>query len=409
MSALTPVLDPDLFDLGEHLWIMHCAKGPAPRAAYEATRDFLEREIHPWALDLVNEWAGIPDGLRSEAAAILGARPTDITISASTSAALTTVAQGFPFAPGDEVLAPLGEFPSNAWPWKALEARGVTFREVPLWDGHRCGEGAMESTPPSDSTAPDLAPDAEDRIIAAIGPRTRLVAASWVRFQDGLRLDLNRIGQACRVRGVAFVVDGIQGVGTHVPSLDFVDAFACGGQKGCLGPQGHGFLWTAPDFRQRLVPQGSWLSVDGGSDLARAVTDFRRDWFADGRRLECGSLPLAGSLALRESLQTLNQVSVPAIEAHVERLQADLLARLAADPTWAEEAHRLEALRRSGRLGPLLCLHHQGRGSRFLSGCLKSAQPLQIHATAREGYLRIALHGWHGARDLDRLEAWLRT
>jgi selenocysteine lyase/cysteine desulfurase len=311
------------------------------------------------------------------------------------------VAQGFPFQSGDEVLAPLGEFPSNVWPWKALEARGVRFREVPLWAGHQSGSESLESTPPAEGADP------EGRILDAIGPHTRLVAVSWVRFQDGLKLDLDRLGQGCRDRGVSLVVDGIQGAGTHLPSLTWVDAFACGGQKGCLGPQGHGFLWTSPEFRSRLVPQGSWLSVEGGAGLAGAVTDLRREWLADGRRLECGSLSLLGSLALREGLRAVNAAGVLNISTHVGELQARLLERLSRHSVLALEASRLEALRRKGRLGPLLCLHHQGRGPKFLSDCLKNAQRRGIHATAREGYLRLALHGWHAEEDVERLAEWL--
>ena len=398
---IVPPLASELFDFEDQLWIMHCAKGPAPRASVDAVTALLGKELHPWKLDMAAEWAGIPDGLRIEAAKVIGGVAADITVTTSTSAALVAVAQGFPFRDGDEVLAPLGEFPSNVWPWKALEGRGVRFREVPLWEGHRSGTESLDSLPPCGNE------DFEARILEAIGPRTRLVSVSWVRFQDGLKLDLDRLGRACRERGVAFVVDGIQGVGTHVPSLEWVDAFACGGQKGFLGPQGHGILWTSPALRDRLIPQGSWLSVEEGTALAQSVTDFRRNWLTDGRRLECGSLSLVGSLGLREGLRVLNTVGIPAISVHVDGLQRELLHRLSRIPSWSAESARLDALRQSGRLGPLLCLHHQGKGAEVLRDYLQGAHHRAICATAREGYLRIALHGWHTVADLDRLEAWL--
>jgi cysteine desulfurase / selenocysteine lyase len=398
---IRPPLDPKHFDFGDHLWIMHCAKGPAPRTAVNAAEALLAKELHPWDLDLSAEWAGIPIGLRAEAARAIGGSPEDITISTSTSAGLVALAQGIPFRAGDEVLAPLGEFPSNVWPWKALAARGVSFREVPIWEGQCSGSQALASSPPNSKD------DFEGRLLDAIGPRTRLLAVSWVRFQDGLKLDLDRLGQACRARDVIFVVDGIQGAGTHLPSLRWVDAFACGGQKGCLGPQGHGFLWTAPALREVMIPQGSWLSVEEGSDLARTVTDFEREWLKDGRRHECGSVSLLGSVLLKASLQTLNAAGISTITAHADRLQAELLGRLRGIPAWSPEADRLEMLRNAGRLGPLLCLYHQNKDAEFLHQCLKKAQGGGIHATAREGYLRIALHGWHTSQDLDRIEGWL--
>ena len=44
MSA--PPLNPALFHLDEHhLWVMHCAEGPVPRAALRSVGDFLAKEL----------------------------------------------------------------------------------------------------------------------------------------------------------------------------------------------------------------------------------------------------------------------------------------------------------------------------------------------------------------------------
>ena len=94
-----------------------------------------------------------------------------------------------------------------------------------------------------------------------------MLVVSWVRFQDGLKLDLAKLGAACRRRGIHFVVDGIQGAGTAIPSLYGVSAVATGGHKGLLGPVGQGFLWTDPLFRKLLAPTGSWLSVEDGTEF----------------------------------------------------------------------------------------------------------------------------------------------
>lgn len=399
---MRPPLDPSLFELDrDRLWVMHCSEGPVPKASLEAVQRFLPKESQPWKLRWTEDFIEIPDATKRETAKLLGVNKEDISLTATTSSGLQVIVQGFPWKSGDEVLAPLGEFPSNAWPWKSLAPRGVNFREVPLWGGHKSGVEAWESIPPPQGA------DAETRLLDAITDRTRVLALSWVRFQDGLKLDLPWLGSACKARGVHLVVDGIQGAGTHRPDLTGVSAFATGGHKGLLAPQGLGFLWTDATFRKLLAPLGTWLSVEDGTDFARPSTDFDRDWLADGRRLEPGSPSLLGCVALNASLDCLNGADEGTIEAHVHGLQEVLLATLANDPTWGVEATRLQGLWEEDRLGPILSFHHQGRGPEFLNGLLHKGFNQGIFASVREGYLRIAFHGWHSQNDVGLVCAWL--
>jgi selenocysteine lyase/cysteine desulfurase len=278
----------------------------------------------------------------------------------------------------------------------------VTFREVPLWEGHRAGADAWSSLPPT------VAADPEARLIAALGPHTRILALSWVRFQDGLKLDLQRLGRACGDRGVRLVVDGIQAAGTVPADLEGLSAFATGGHKGLLAPQGMGFLWTDKAFRQSLAPSGTWLSVEQATDFSRPSTDFDRAWLPDGRALEPGGPNLLQASALLESLRLLNGAGVPAIAAHVAGLQARLLEALA-DSTWAGECHRLRGLLEAGRLGSILAFHHGGAGADPLQALLRSGYHRGVFASVREGYLRVAFHGFHTERDVDRVAEWLES
>jgi selenocysteine lyase/cysteine desulfurase len=401
---MTAPLNPALFHLDpQSAWVMHCAEGPVPRAAMRAVRAFMFKELQPWKVDFRADIVGLPVAVRREAARILGAEADDISLVATTSEGLQRVAMGFPWRPGDEVLAPLGEFPSNAWPWKAQASRGVSFREVPLWEGHRAGAEAWDSAPPTAGADP------EARLLAALGPSTKVLTLSWVRFQDGLKLDLPRLAAGCAGRGVALVVDAIQGLGTCVvPSLAGISALASGGHKGLLAPQGLGLLWTEPAFRTSLVPGGSWLSVEGATDFSRPNTDFDRAWLANGERLEAGMPNLVGCSALVESLKAISHAGVGAIEAHVRNLQQRLLSRLEGC-SWAEEAARLRALLDQDRLGSILAFHHHGLGSEPLLAALAKGMRQGVYASVREGYLRVALHGFHTEADVDRVVAWMRN
>jgi cysteine desulfurase/selenocysteine lyase len=399
-----PPLNPALLHLDtDHLWLMHCADGPVPRSVVRMVRDFLHKELWPWELNWGEDFLGIPEALRMEAAKLLGADAADISLTPSTSAGLVTVAQSFPWRSGDEVVVPLGEFPSNVYPWKALESRNILLREVPLWEGHRAGASAWDSPPPAPGDEP------EARLIDALGPRTRMLAVSWVRFQDGLKLDLPKLGSACRRRGIHLVVDGIQGAGTTVPNLYGVSAFAAGGHKGLLAPQGQGFLWTDPGFRRTLAPSGTWLSVEDSGNLQRPITDCQRPWVEDGRRLEPGSPNVMACVGLLESLKTLHQAGVAAIAEHVRALQAELLESLAALPAWAAEAQRLRGLLERDRLGPILGFHHGALDPDAQQELLQRGFRRGVYGSVREGYLRIAFHGWHEAADLRRVVDWLKS
>lgn len=398
----------DAFDLDDRLlWVMHCAEGPVPKSAAAAVAGLLHKETQPWKMRWEEDFVGLPHRVKAQAARLLGSRLEDISLTTTTTTALTVVSQGFPWQPDDEVVLPLGEFPANAWPWLSLAHRGVKVREVPLWQGHRAGAKAWESLPPTAEARP------EERLLAAIGPKTRLMSVSWVRFQDGVALDLQRLAEGCRSRGVELVVDGIQGLGTR--ALDLADAQACGGisafasggHKGLLAPQGLALLWTEESFRHRLAPPGGWLGVEDATEWNRPSTDFDRGWQRDGSRLEGGVPNLLGCGALEQSLRLLADAGALRIQAHVASLQGRLLEGLEALPPWRSEARRLGALWMADRLGSILSLHHCGRGADSLDALLRSGFSQGIYASIREGYLRLALHGFHTRRDVDRLLLWL--
>ena len=386
-----PPLDPALFadETGDIVWVMHCADGPVPPAAFASLDDFRSRETKPWTFRWREDFLAIPGETRELGAAVLGVEASDLSLTATTSSGLVQVAQGYPWQDGDEVVVPRGEFPTNVWPWKALGSRGVGCREVALWDGHRAGDDAWTTAPPT-ALSPG-SPDPETRLLEALGPRSRVLSVSWVRFQDGLVLDLPRL-----------VRDG-----GDVPELSGAAAFVTGGHKGLLAPQGLGFLWTAPLFREKIAPTGSWLSVEEATDFSRPSTDFDRAWRDDGERLEQGVPNLVGCVLLRESLRILAEAGTARIAAHVAALRRELLAGLAGISSWADEAERLSGLDAAGRLGSIVALHHGGRGPDELEKILRRGFAQGVYASVREGYLRIALHGWHGGRDLDRLLTWL--
>lgn len=391
-----PLLSRELFDMPpEVFWFSHCKDGPLPRASAQAMQALLRTELRPWDVRWQQDFLDVQASLRARGAALLDVDAQDMSLVTCTSTGLETVALGYPWQHGDEVLIALGEFPSNRLPWLALATKGVRCVEVPLWDGHAAQPASV----------PDARIDPEQRLLDAITPRTRIVAVSWVRYQDGIRLDLAKLGRGCRERGVHLVVDGIQGAGTMTTSFEGVSAFATGGHKGLLGLQGQGLLWTEHAFRQQLLPIGTWLSAPAHFSQGGTQASSDALWADDGRRLEAGSPSILSCAALAASIGLLvEHGGAAALQSHIIGLQRALLALLVKHPDWTAEAQRLDALVQAGRVGSTLSFALSDERCAHL---LREAERRGIHSSTREGYLRIAIHGWHASGDIDYCAQWL--
>jgi selenocysteine lyase/cysteine desulfurase len=106
-------------------------------------------------------------------------------------------------------------------------------------------------------------------------------------------------------------------------------------------------------------------------------------------------------------MEAILDVGLDAVTAHVHALQGRFLEGLAQLPAWRAEALRLEPLRAAGRLGPILALHHRGEDDAELLALMRRGYGQGIFTSVREGYLRLAFHGWHGMEDVRRLLTWL--
>lgn len=292
---------------------LDCAnQGPFPRATIRAVEQALELKKYPERI--TNElYFELPAATRAALAELIGARPTEIALTTGASDGVNAVARGLAWRPGDEVLLPAGEFPANYYPWKHLEGRGVRVREVVPSDGRF-------------ATADDL--------LSGLGPRTRLVAASYVGYADSNRLELGRVGAACRQRGIHLLVDASQAVGSlafQVADLQ-CDFLVCCGYKWLLSPYGTGFFYVREELIDALELGGiNWLSVEGAENFNRLP---REGWrLAPGaRRWDATEVSSFLNLsAMRASVEFLLRVGVAGIERHARALSEMVVERLPRD------------------------------------------------------------------------------
>lgn len=286
-------------------YLNHAAVAPWPKRAALAVSAFAEQNCRIGARDYP-AWLHVETRLRERLQRLINApSSSDVALVKNTSEALSFVAFGLDWRAGDQVVISDEEFPSNRIVWQALEPQGVEVIQVAL-----------------------AGPDPEGALLAACGPRTRLLSISAVQYASGLRLDLPRLGQGCQSRGVLLCIDAIQQLG----ALPFdVQAAHCAfamadGHKWLLGPEGLGVFYCRSDLREQLkLHEYGWHMLEHPGDY------LRQEWqpARSARRFECGSPNMLGAMALEASLSLLEEVGMVnvgrALEQRINALQEGLL------------------------------------------------------------------------------------
>ncbi|GAC1545887.1 MAG: aminotransferase class V-fold PLP-dependent enzyme [Candidatus Velthaea sp.] len=219
----------------------------------------------------------------------------------------TILAQGLDLEPGDEIITARNEFGSNAYPWLALQKKGVV---VTLIDA------------PRERMTPDV-------LARAITPRTKAVAVSWVTFDDGYRHDLAALGEVAHRTGALFFVDAIQGLGAFPLDVTACNIDACyaGGAKWLMALQGVSFLYVRANLLDRIaVNLPSWRSVEDIWDFL----DYDQPWIGDASRYEAGTPNIIGALSLATSINMLRTAGIDRIAEHVLSLTDHLATALEA-------------------------------------------------------------------------------
>ncbi|AZD07243.1 Cysteine desulfurase [Pseudomonas chlororaphis] len=279
-------------------YLNHAAVAPWPNRAAEAVARFAKENVLLGARDYP-DWMALEQRLRERLMRLLNAPSTDdIALVKNTSEALSFVAFGLPWEQGDQIVISDEEFPSNRIVWEALASQGVEVLQVSL-----------------------KGDDPEGALLAACGPRTRLMAISAVQFASGLRLDLQRLGAGCKQQNVLFCIDAIQQLGAQ--PFD-VQAYQCDfamadGHKWMLGPEGLGVFYCRSELRAQLkLHEFGWHMLEHMGDYSRSEWEPAKS----ARRFECGSPNMLGAMALEASLSLLEEVGMEHVATLIaERLQ----------------------------------------------------------------------------------------
>ncbi|MDB6142903.1 MAG: class aminotransferase [Pseudomonas sp.] len=267
-------------------YLNHAAVAPWPKRAAIAVNRFAQENVLLGARDYP-DWMVVEQRLRERLMRLLNAPSTDdIALVKNTSEALSFVAFGLDWKTGDQIVISDEEFPSNRIVWEALAPQGVEVIQVSL-----------------------KGDNPEAALLAACGPRTRLMSISAVQFATGMRLDLETLGHGCKQRNVLFCIDAIQQLGAlpfdvQASQCDFAMA---DGHKWLLGPEGLGVFYCRAELRPQLkLSEFGWHMLEAMGDYNRTTWEPA----LSARRFECGSPNVLGSMALEASLSLLEEVGM---------------------------------------------------------------------------------------------------
>src|SRR6266545_1358642 len=126
-----------LFPVTERaIYLNHAAVSAPPVPTINAVKSQLADVSENGSVNFRN-WIVVKENARVLVAGMLGALPKQVAFTRNTSDGLSTVANGFSWRPGDNLVTFRGEFPSNIYP-------GYAFETLSAWKCACVGSAMVE-------------------------------------------------------------------------------------------------------------------------------------------------------------------------------------------------------------------------------------------------------------------------
>ena len=283
-----------LFDIPDDVAYLNCAyMSPLMKPGLEAGTAGLARKAHPWEITPDKFFTGA-DEFRGTAAQLFGSSADDIAIVPSASYGIATAARNLPVKKGQSILVLEEQFPSNYYSWqRRAEETGASLKVVP-W--------------PEDN-------DWTAAVLGALTSEVAIAALPHVQWTSGGRLDLVRIGQACRKIGSALVLDLTQSLGALPFSVGSLgddlengvqpDFAVAASYKWLLGPYSVGLLYVAPKWQGGKPLEENWIQRGNARDFSSLIL-YTEEYDAGARRFDMGER--ANFALLPAAVHAMNQL-----------------------------------------------------------------------------------------------------
>jgi selenocysteine lyase/cysteine desulfurase len=375
-----------LFDIPDEVAYLNCAyMAPLMKSALATGTAGLARKVHPWELTPDQFFSGAEE-FRASAAQLIDCPADCIAIVPSASYGMATAARNLPVEKGQSILVLAEQFPSNYYPWHRLaEENGASLKIVP-W-------------PCDKDRADDSDCDWTSAVLKSLTGDVAIAALPHVQWTSGGKLDLVRIGEACRNSGTALALDLTQSLGALPFSMSDVqpDFAVAASYKWLLGPYSIGLLYVAPRWQGGIPLEENWIQRANARDFSSLIL-YTEDYDAGARRFDMGERSNFASLpAALRAMKQLQEWDVVQISETIGVLNREL-ATAAAELGFLSPPDHLRAPH-------YLCLRRKEAIPKELPEMLAREK---VFVSVRGSSIRVTPHVYNTVEDAERLISCLK-
>ncbi|AOW80272.1 cysteine desulfurase [Halodesulfurarchaeum formicicum] len=357
--------------LADHTYLNWGASGPSPRTVVEATESALEYHEYDAVDDGMYTVADeIFDVTRDRIANFVGADPTAVALTQSTTAGINRIASAIDFDPGAVVVTTDLEHAAGRLPWTRLAERANLEIRVIETENGRIDQSA----------AADALEDAE------------LFCFSAIDWLYGRVHPVPELTDLAHEQDAVALVDAVQVPGQYPIDVSAwgADIVAGAGHKWLLGPWGAGFLYVSAavvdDLEPTQIGYRSVASSSGGT----------YQFHPDATRFELGTMSPAPFAGLRRAIETIEKIGPETIHDRIREHRERFVAGI--DPA------RLRSPE-DGRSG--LVTVRDPEPERTVERL--AADSITLRAVPLSESIRISFHAVNSTRDVDRVLAALNS
>lgn len=268
------------------IYLDHAGVSPVSLRVKNSITEFLANASGEKGFDY-NSWGERIEEIRASSAELVGSDADEIAFVKNTSHGISIVASGLDWKQGDNVLVFEKEFSSNIYPWLNLKDRGVEVRFIPFKNERISFED----------------------IEGLIDSKTRLITMSSVQSVNGFMIDLKKLGQICKDKGILFFVDAIQSLGAVPINVREINAdfLSADGHKWLLAPEGIGIFYCKKELASKIKPYlVGWKSVVNDHNFESFDFKLKNETL----RFEEGSFNTVGIYGLGAAVDLLLEIGV---------------------------------------------------------------------------------------------------
>jgi len=219
----------------EMIWLNNCGVVPAGKYIVEVLSRFMEGYARAGIFTEVATYPQVKENIKKILSKLLNCSTDELCIIHNTAEGMNFISHGLNLSSEDEVILLENEYPSNVYPWRHLEKKGVKLVTTP-----------MEKTPETFLEA----------LKNLVTEKTRVISLSAVHWCTGMPLPLDQVGELCKEKNIDFVIDGAQGVGMQPMDVKKanISYMSFSAWKWLMGPVGLGVLYVSREKLDVLEP-----------------------------------------------------------------------------------------------------------------------------------------------------------